>query len=340
MLKLKALTKLCPCKTAWAGTGILGHRKRGKGRSALKLFNIRQIEAFRAVITLGSMTRAADLLGISQPAVSRLMLDFQEAVGFRLFRRQRGATEPTEDARRLFEQVEKLFSGLEELNHEVHAIRTVTRGTITIASMRPYESGIVPETIARFRQRYPDIMIRLNSQPQGRVAEWVQSRRADIGIVSLPIPNISVVARELMTRDAMCVFPARHPLVARELIRAEDLADLPFVSFPRGTPFRFQTDMLFERAGIERQMMTEATTHEAVCNLIAADLGVGIVSPFSPHLRRNPALAFRQFKPAMPITIGMLADEGSLSVSARAFYDFVLEEVEQMKGAAQTAAAK
>lgn len=304
----------------------------------MKRFNVRQIEAFRAVVTLGSMTRAADLLGISQPAVSRLIQDFQEAVGFKLFRRQRGGAEPTEDARRLFEQVEKLFVGLEELNHEVHAIRTVTSGTITIASMGPYESGVVPETIARFRKRYPGIMIRLNSQPQARVAEWVQSRRADIGIVTLPITNTAVDAKALMTRDAMCVFPAHHPLAARELIRAEDLADLPFISFPRGTPFRFQTDMLFERAGIERQMMTEATTHEAVCNLIAADLGVGIVSPFSPHLRRNPALAFRQFQPAMPITIGMLADEGTLSVAARAFYDFVLEEVEQMKSLSKIAA--
>lgn len=303
----------------------------------MKRFNVRQIEAFRAVITLGSMTKAADLLGISQPAVSRLMLDFQEAVGFKLFRRQRGGAEPTEDARRLFEQVEKLFVGLEELHHEVHAIRSVTRGTVTIAAMGPYENGVLPEIIAGFRRRYPDILIRLNGQPQDRVAEWVESRRADIGIVSLPVPNASVEARELLTRDAMCVFPAGHPLAARDLIRAADLADLPFVSFPRGTPFRFQTDTLFERAGIERQMLTEATTHEAVCNLIAAGLGVGIVSPFSPHLRRNPALAFRRFEPAMPITLGMLADGGSLSVAARAFHDFVIE---QTTGAARQAAAR
>lgn len=295
----------------------------------MKRFNIRQIEAFRAVITLGSMTKAAELLGISQPAVSRLMIDFQEAVGFKLFNRQRGGAEPTGDARRLFDQVEKLFTGLEELNEEVHAIRTVTRGTITIAAMGPYENGVLPEVIAGFRRRYPDIMVRLASQPQDRVADWVASRRADIGIVSLPIPNASVETRELVTRNAMCVFPADHPLAAKGAIHAADLADLAFVSFPRGTPFRFQTDTVFERAGIDRQMMTEATTHEAVCNLVAAGLGVGIVSPFSPHLRRNPALAFRPFLPALPITIGIVANVADLSVAARAFHDFVLEEVER-----------
>jgi DNA-binding transcriptional LysR family regulator len=303
----------------------------------LKRFNIRQIEAFRAVITLGSMTKAAELLGISQPAVSRLMLDFQEAVGFRLFRRQRGGAEPTEDARRLFEQVEKLFVGLEELNHEVHAIRSLTSGSITIAAMGLYANGILPDIIARFRAGHPDIAIRLDSQSQDRIPEWVSSGRADIGIVSLPISNTAVEVRELVTRPALCVFPADHAFAARETIQATDLAELPFVSFPRGTPFRFETDTLFDRLGIDRQMLTEATTHEAVCNLVAAGLGVSVVSPFSPHLRRNPALAFRPFLPALPITIGMIADEGDLSVAARAFHRFVLEEVARLNAARQAA---
>lgn len=297
----------------------------------MKRFNIRQIEAFRAVITLGSMTKAAQLLGISQPAVSRLMVDFQEAVGFKLFRRSRGGAEPTSDARRLFELVDKLFVGLEEMNQEVHAIRTMASGSVTIASMGPYDNGLLPELIAGFRQRHTDISIRLESQPQDRVTEWVTSRRADIGIVSLPIANASVSARELATLPALCVMPKDHPLAAKERIRAEDLADQSFVSFPRGAPFRFETDTLFENRGIERQLLTEATTHEAVCNLVAAGLGVSIVSPFSPHLRRNPRLEFRPFAPAMPVSLGMIIEDGALSVAAQAFHDFVLEQTEAYK---------
>ncbi|WP_323035919.1 LysR substrate-binding domain-containing protein [Pararhodobacter sp.] len=296
----------------------------------MKRFNIRQIEAFRAVITLGSMTKAAELLGVSQPAVSRLMADFQDAVGFKLFRRQRGGAEPTEDARRLFQQVEKLFTGLEELNQEVQAIRSVTSGSISIAAMGLYANGMLPDVIARFRQRYPDIAISLDGRSQDRIAEWVGSGRADIGVVTLPIALASVDVRPLITRPALCVFPVDHPFAGRELIKAADLADQPFVSFPRGTPFRFEIDSLFDRAGIERQLLTEATTHEAVCNLVAAGLGVSIVSAFSPHLRRDPALVFRPFLPAIPITIGMIADEACLSVAARAFHQFVLDEVERL----------
>lgn len=306
----------------------------------MKRFNIRQIEAFRAVITLGSMTKAAELLGISQPAVSRLMIDFQDAVGFKLFRRQRSGAEATEDALRLYEQVERLFTGLEELNQQVHAIRTLTSGSITIAAMGLYANGILPDIIAEFRKRYPDIAIRLDTQAQNRIPEWISSRRADVGIVTLPISSTALQIRELITRPALCVFPADHPLATRAEITIDDLADMPFVSFPRGTPFRFEIDTIFDKAGVDRQMLTEATNHEAVCNLVVAGLGVSIVSPFSPHLRRDPALVFRPFRPAIPITIGMIADESDLSVAASAFHQFVLEQVERQTSVAQQAATK
>lgn len=291
----------------------------------MKRFNVRQIEAFRAIITLGSMTKAAESLGISQPAVSRLMVDFQEAVGFKLFRRSRGGAEPTDDARRLFDLVEKLFVGLDEMNQEVRAIRTLNAGSVTIAAMGPYDNGLMPEAIASFREKHPGIAVRLESQPQNRIAEWLAARRADVGIVSLPVSNTAIAVRELIAMPALCVMPAGHPLAAQDSIAAEDLADLPFVSFPRGAPFRFEIDTLFDKKGIDRQMMTEATTHEAVCNLVAAGLGLSVVSPYSPHLRRNPRLEFRPFVPSMPITLGMMADEDSLSVAAQAFHDHIVE---------------
>lgn len=293
----------------------------------MKRFNVRQIEAFRAVVTLGSMTKAAELLGISQPAVSRLMNDFQEAVGFKLFRRHRGGAEPTDDARRLFEQVEKLFVGLDELNREVHSIRGVASGSVTIAAMGPYDNGVAPEMIARFARRHPGISVRLESQLQDRIPAWVASGRADIGIVTLPVQNASVPVHALLERPAMCVFPAGHAFAGRATISAGDLDGIDFVGFPRGTSFRFQTDTLFERLGIERNMLAEATTHEAVCNLVATGLGVSIVSPFSSHIRRNPRLAFRPFDPAIPISFGMIANEDNLSVAARAFHQLVLDEI-------------
>jgi DNA-binding transcriptional LysR family regulator len=290
----------------------------------LSRFNIRQVEAFRAVVTLGSMTKAADLLGISQPAVSRLVVDFEDAVGFKLFRRQRGGVEPTEDARALFVQVEKLFVGLEELDHHVHAIRSLGAGTVSIVAMGIYANGLVPELIGAFRRSYPDIIIKLESQPHDRIVDWVSSRRSDIGFTTLPVAGAAAASRELLRESALCVMPAGHPLAGKAAISARDLAGLPFVSFPRGTPFRFETDALFARENVERQLLTEAGTHEAVCALVAAGLGLSVVSPFSPHLRGNSQLVFRPFRPAIPVIFGMISEEQDLSAAARALHDFAL----------------
>ncbi len=96
--------------------------------------------------------------------------------------------------------------------------------------------------------------------------------RKDDGGGGIHRQGAAITVRELMTRLALCVFPVGHTFAARREITAADQADIPFVSFPSGTPARFDPD---------RQMLTEATTHEADCNLVGAGLGVSIVSPYS-----------------------------------------------------------
>lgn len=295
----------------------------------MKRLNARQVEAFRAVMTLSSMTKAAAMLGITQPAVSRLILDFQQAVGFQLFRRQRNGAIPTDDALRLYDEVEKLFIGLDQLNARVSEIRTLQTGRLDIVAMGLYANGLLPDLIARFMKKHPGIAVSLDSQPHDKVLDWVVSRRSDIGFTTLPVHNAPLAVHRLVARQAMCVFPAGDDLEARRTVDIADLSGRSFVSFPRGTPFRYQVDSLFDRAGVAREMSIEATTHEAVCNLVAAGVGVSIVSPFSPHLRRNPRLAFRTFTPVIAIELGLLTDEKRMSTAARHFRDFAIAHLRE-----------
>lgn len=239
------------------------------------------------------MTKAAEILAISQPAVSRLIVDFEQAVGLRLFNRQRGGAEPTEDGRMLLGQVERLFVDLEELNHHVAAIKSLSTCTLTIVAVDIYANGILPEIIAAFRALHPQVGIRLESQPQDRIVDWVASHRCDLGFATLPLANTAVPALKLIERPALCVMPVDHPLAASTRVRASDLAGRPFVSFLRGAPFRYETDALFEKASIDRILLTEAMTHEAV----------------------------------IPVTMGVLGDVSVLSSAALAFFTFAIDEL-------------
>lgn len=294
----------------------------------MRKFNVRQIEAFRAVVTMGSMSKAAELLGVSQPAVSRLVSDFQEAVGFKLFRRLRNGAEPTKDARHLFDQVEKLFVGLEELQQEVSAIKNLQTGRVTIAVTSSYASGFMPKLIAGFRAEFPEINISLKTLSHEQVVDWAASGAADAGFTTQANGNTALNTQTLLKGPIVCVLPKDHRLASKDKLRIQDLKDEDFVSFPRGAPFRFEIDMLFDRLGIDRAITIDATSHDSVCGLVAAGLGVAMVNPFSPNVANADKLAFRPITPSVQLELQMVWNEAYESAAGTKFRQFVTTYLE------------
>lgn len=303
-----------------------------KRRESMSKIHIRQVEAFRAVVTLRSMTKAAELLGVSQPAISRLIADFQETVGFKLFKRGRNSAEPTPDALLLFEQVEKLFYGLEELGNEIDAINNMRVGKLVIAATNSYSNGFLPQLIADFKSANDKIAVSVHIQEHTQVVDWVALGRADVGFAVQPIAKSELTARTIATRDAHCIMPADHKLAAKKALRPVDLADMPFVSFARGTALRFMVDGFFDRAGVSRLLHAEATSHNVICSLVSAGLGVALVSPFAPIEGYPNKLVARQMKPSVAIDVQMLYNEQALSTISRRFTDFVMESAPKIFG--------
>lgn len=292
--------------------------------------HVRQVEAFRAVVTLRSMTKAAELLGISQPAVSRLIADFQETVGFRLFRRSRTSAEPTPDALLLFEQVDKIFNGLEELGHRISAINNMQTGRLTVAATNSHASGFLPLLLSDFKRQHPGIAIGYHIQGHDQVIDWVASGRADIGFAIQPVAKSDLTAVTLCSAGAHCVMPADHRLAQKARLKPQDFQGEPFVSFPRGTPLRFLIDGLFDRASVDRNLHVEATSHHAVCSFVANGMGVGLVNPFAPLDISGRELVLRPVEPSVTIEVQMIFNENALSVTSEKFRDYVLAEGPKM----------
>lgn len=289
----------------------------------MRKFNVRQVEAFRAVVTMGSMSKAAELLGVSQPAISRLVSDFQDAVGFKLFRRLRNGAEPTKDAQQLFGQVEKLFIGLEELNYQVAAIKNLQIGRLTVATTSSYASGFMPSLIAAFRKQFPDINISMKMMGHEQVVDWVISGGADVGFTTQANGNTALKTQPLLRGPVVCVMHKDHRLAKKTQLRLHDLRDENFISFPRGAPLRFEIDMLFDRLDIDRVMTIDATSHDSVCGLAAAGLGVALVNPFSPNVGRADQLVFKPISPSFQLELQMIWTESAESAAADNFRGFV-----------------
>lgn len=272
---------------------------------------------------LGNITRAAEYLQISQPAVSRLMGELQKTTEMVLFKRTRQGMVPTADAEAVFEEVKSMFSGLEELTRRAHGIRDLEQGELRIGTISLYGNGILPLLISDFIKVHPNIPVIIESDLHRRVIDRVHSRRFEIGFVSLPVSDPDLDIEFLASQPAVCAIPANHPLAEKQSIAPQDLAGIPFISFPKETSNRFQVDSLFDRLGILRDMKIEAGTHESVVGFVAAGIGVAIISPYTPHLIKDASVALRPFQPSLPREIGMLTKYDMLSPKARTFFDFV-----------------
>lgn len=289
----------------------------------LEKLNIRQVEAFRAVMIYGSMKKAAEVLSISQPAMSRLITSLTEAVGFTLFTRQQGGVVPTDDATDFMREVERVFAGTDELRRRADAIRRKEAGVVRIAAMSHYANDLLPELVARFSLLYPDIRVLLETRSRIEIGNYVRMGLSDLGVTSLPIPSEPARVTTLAREPVVLILPDGHSLTAMERVPAAALEGVRFVSFESRTPFRTEVDAVFDDLGIRRNLAIEAGAPEGIVRLVAAGAGVGLISPFTAEIHTTPGLASRPFDPAIMVEIGLLTDDRQLSTAATAMLDFL-----------------
>ncbi|PUE14701.1 LysR substrate-binding domain-containing protein [Limnohabitans sp. MMS-10A-178] len=266
------------------------------------LFN--EIRAFRAVIRTGSMTRAAATLHMSQPNISRLVSRLENKTGLALFTRLPGKLVPTLEAHVLFQDVERLFVGLEGLELSVENIRKFGNGRLRIASVPSLSYSLLPKTIARFNALTPDVPISVHTDSTSMVMQWVGSRFCDFGLVSylddaaiLTQPT-DVMVERTFNLEAACILPADHPLRHKTVIRAEMLTGMSFVSMASSDPLRAKVDQAFQ-PNDKRRLLYDTPHAVTICRMVGLGLGVSIVNPLVAIAADHTGLCIRRFEPSI-----------------------------------------
>lgn len=284
----------------------------------------RQLEAFRAVMLAGSVGKAAEMLSVSQPAVSRLVSDLEGQLGLELFARIRGRLVPTPEAELLLHDAQTAFAGLDMVSEAAAALRTMQRGRIRVVCETVFAEGYLPRLVARYQREHPEVAFELDIGPSARVANWVATRWYDVGLVVLPVAEPEVSVQPHARHEALCVLHSGHELSRRETIAAEDLAGQMFVSLVSGSPFRSAIDQVFDRARVARTIRTEARTQHGICAFVAEGGGVSLVDPCVAEDMRDPRLVFRPFRPAIAWDIAVLMPAARApSLVARDFAAFL-----------------
>lgn len=271
---------------------------------------LRQVEAFRAVMLRGSISGAADMLGLTQPAVSRLMRDMQDGLKLRLFEPRGTGIAPNAEANLLYEEVQRSFLGLDRIEHTAQEIKRARRGNLRIIAMAGPAHGILPRLIGRFIADHPDIFVTLHNHVAPTVLERVAMRQFDLGVSYAPTEYPGVDIEPLPQLDAVCVMPARHPLAAKQVIRAEDLHEQDLVNHGPGSHITVKLDALLRIAGATVRETAEATSAEAMCRLVGQGLGVALLDPFTMTGVNDPAIAVRRFAPRLDYPVNLIFPSG------------------------------
>lgn len=269
--------------------------------------NVGQLEAFRAVMLSGSTTRAAAVLGLSQPSISRLINELEARLGTPLFVRGHGRLTPTEEAQWLFSEAEDVLSGLDRLDLAARDIRHLSVGELRLIASPPMAYALAPECLGRLSSRFPSLRVTLQVTFRREARSWTDAQRFDVALTTFPIDYPRTDREHLVSAAGACIVPPTHALAKKEVIDAADLADEPFISPLPETFHRFRLDRLFDTLGIRRSRMTvEAQTSLTICQLVAAGHGVAVVDPFTARTFASFGYCIRPFRPAFTFDYGIL----------------------------------
>lgn len=242
-------------------------------------FDIRQLEAFAAVISAGSVTGAARLLGRSQPAVTRLIQDLEADIGYALLHRSGPRITPTSRGVLFHSEVERHLASLTHIRERAEAIGRDEPPTLTIAATPSLSAGVLPRALAAVA---PDLIPRhlhVQALAAENVVQTVLARSADLGIASLPLEHPGLEIHWIAEAPCVVAIAANDPLADRDVVRLADLADRRIITLANPYRLRHRVDEALERAGVSPDRIIDVNASLTALSLVRAGLGVGIVEP-------------------------------------------------------------
>lgn len=269
--------------------------------------NAKQLSAFRAVMLTGSISEASQMLYVSQPAVSRLIKDLEQSLGFELFDRRNSRVYPTPSAHAFFREVERHFIGIDTLAQSAEKIRMMKRGRLRIATAPVFGFSEMPSIISRFLAGRDEVAASFVSDTSVEVANMVGAQQFDLGIVMLPVDSSEISLGACFQTDCQCIAWPGHRFEQQVNVEAEDLHGEPFVAIgEQNTITRFRIDMALRDLQIRPETRIETPFFINAQSFVQERLGVSIVDPFTAYRYQAQGGIARPFKPSVPLYFGFI----------------------------------
>lgn len=237
---------------------------------------IKQLRAFALVCRFGVLTRAADEMFITQPAVSVLIRQMEEALGMRLFDRTSRSLRPTVAAREILPTVERMLRDLESIQSSVKELAGRERGQLRFAATPSIAAAIVPRLVAEYRALYPNIEVSIDDAAPDRLTASTLTGDVEfsIGTISDKPEGITL---QCLARDNLCAICRKDsPLAKKRRVTWADALRYPWIGVKPGSGIRGLIDETLFALGERKVVEYEVAYMTTGLAMTEAGLGIAI----------------------------------------------------------------
>lgn len=281
----------------------------------------RQFQAFHAVIEQGTVTGAAEHLGVSQPAISNLLSQLERKTKLKLFERRRGRLVPTPEATVLFDEIDTVVRGLDHVNQAVVDLQNQKAGQLQVATNHALAFGFMPREIAAFAEGRPNLTIAFQSHYSAKIQEWVVAGLFEIGICELPLRHDGL-DRQHFFFETVCALPENSPLAVHDVLTPAIMDDYPFIVMGADHMVSRRTREAFHSHGANWRIRCQTDLFRNALNLVKNGVGAALIDPFTVQSDDGQGYVLRRFEPRILLDFMVVTARGRpLSMIGRQFLD-------------------
>ena len=240
------------------------------------MINLDQLRIFQAVAQSRSFTRAAALVHLTQPGISKHIKQMEEYFAVRLFDRSGKKVSLTEPGKILFEATQEIMATIDAAERRIEDLKGLRGGRLRLGSSFPVGVYLLPKVLAEFRRRYPAVEVTLEIALSERIEAKLLANELDLGLVTFDARDPRLVSKAFMTDELIAIVPRNHRWATKRRIKPQDLPAETFIVAAQGAGTRAVVEERLKAQGIVLPHVLDFGNLEGVKHAVEAGLGVSI----------------------------------------------------------------
>lgn len=244
----------------------------------------RRLQVFHAVARLLSFTKAAEVLHMTQPAVTFQIRQLEEQFDTRLFDRAHNRVSLTEAGHVAFEFAENIFEKYSEMENAIREITGNISGSLTLGASTTISEYMLPALLGDFNSKNPEVLLRLRVSNTEGIVSMVENNVIDLGVVEGPVTNKNLLVEICRKDELVVVLPPEHELAKKKSISVKEMLNYPFICREEGSGTRGVIVEHLKSQGLGKHALKaclELGSPEAVKGAVEAGMGISVLSSVS-----------------------------------------------------------